>query len=152
MTRIRIATITLTIALATLSAHAQQPGKGRKFLQHLVQFANAYQQAASGQSTYPGPPAYTGPSAYGVTTDGLIGTWIGGSGNGGDYASYQITLSLRDDGTYTKTLSAGGYGGMKGFGGTHQGTWTCSGTIVYLSGDGNWPASTVNLAAFRRVN
>ncbi len=79
--------------------------------------------------------------------DSLIGTW---HFSGGDLSAQQtIDLALRADGTYTKTLSANVRGAH--YGGTHSGTWTASGTVVYLSGDGNWPAVSHDLSRFTRV-
>lgn len=75
----------------------------------------------------------------------LVGTWIFQTGDAG--ASYRITLELRADGTYTKTLETN-----VSVGGTHSGTWSNRGSVVYLSGDGNWPASSHDLAKFHRVS
>ena len=74
-----------------------------------------------------------------------VGTWEGGRGDAG--ATYRITLTLNADGTYRKTLATN-----IGAGGTHSGTWSLKGTTVYLSGDGNWPASSHDLSTFRKVN
>jgi hypothetical protein len=69
----------------------------------------------------------------------------------------KIVLTLRSDGTYTKTLIArssqysGGYTGTgPTMGGTHSGTWSAQGTLVRLSGDGNWPATTHDVREFSR--
>lgn len=76
----------------------------------------------------------------------LAGVWIRVRSDGSTYQ--KITLILREDGTYTKTLEARVNG--SNYGGTHQGTWTARGTVVSLSGDGNWPALTHDLAEFQR--
>jgi len=87
----------------------------------------------------------------------LIGTWV--SEDAGSVHYTHIEISLRADGTYTKTLQArtpgwggGGIVGAPSLGGTHSGRWTANGMIVHLSGDGNWPASDYNLQGFRKVN
>jgi hypothetical protein len=91
----------------------------------------------------------------GETNGGLIGTWV--YEDAGSVHFTRIEITLRPDGTYTKTLGArtpgwgGGGKGIGGLGGTHQGRWTSSGMVVYLSGDGNWPQSTHDLSGFRRV-
>jgi hypothetical protein len=77
---------------------------------------------------------------------GLVGTWKYQTSDGPTYQA--ITLTLKSDGTYTKTLDAQ-VGGAK-YGGTHSGTWTASGTVVALSGDGNFPAFTHDLATFTK--
>jgi hypothetical protein len=83
-----------------------------------------------------------------ASVDGdLAGTWeyVGGDGGG----QQKITLILRSDQTYTKTLDATVNGAH--YGGTHSGTWTSEGMTVRLSGDGNWPPYTHDLSAFRKV-
>jgi hypothetical protein len=62
--------------------------------------------------------------------------------------SQRIVLILRSDGSYTKTLDARVNGAN--YGGTHSGTWTANGTVVSLSGDGNWPAYTHDLSTFQK--
>jgi hypothetical protein len=77
----------------------------------------------------------------------LQGTW---EYNGGDAGGQQkITLILRSDHSYTKTLEAHVQGAN--YGGTHSGTWTADGKIVHLSGDENWPPYTHDLSLFRKV-
>ena len=77
----------------------------------------------------------------------LPGTW---EYEGGDGSAHQkITLILRSDQTYTKTLEAKVNGAS--YGGTHSGTWTADGMAVRLSGDGNWPPYTHDLSRFRKV-
>ncbi len=76
----------------------------------------------------------------------LAGTWR--YQNSDTYTFQKITLVLRADGTYTKTLEARVNGSP--YGGTHSGTWTASGTVVNLSGDGNWPAYSHDLSTFRK--
>ncbi len=76
----------------------------------------------------------------------LTGTWVREKS---DAATYQkITLVLRADGTYTKTLVARVNGAP--YGGAHNGTWSARGSVVSLSGDGNWPPISHDLAEFRR--
>lgn len=77
----------------------------------------------------------------------LVGAW---HFSGGDLSAHQtIDLELRGDGTYTKEFSATVQGAP--YGGTHSGTWTARGMVVYLSGDGNWPAVSHDLSRFTRV-
>jgi hypothetical protein len=89
------------------------------------------------------------------TNSGLIGTWVYEDAGSVHYTRIEITL--RPDGTYTKTLRArtpgwgGGGTGIGGLGGTHHGRWTARGMVVSLSGDGNWPPSTHDLSSFRRI-
>jgi hypothetical protein len=91
----------------------------------------------------------------GETNSELIGTWVYEDAGSVHYTRIEITL--RPDGTYTKTLQGrtpgwgGGGTGIGGLGGTHQGRWTAKGMVVDLSGDGNWPQSTHDLSSFRRV-
>jgi len=82
----------------------------------------------------------------------LVGTWVGGAGDGG--GSYVVELELHADGTYKKTLTArvsNPDGTGNGYGGSHNGTWTAKGSVVYLSGDGNWPPYSHDLSKFRKV-
>lgn len=77
----------------------------------------------------------------------LVGTW---QYEGGDAGGQQkITLTLRADHSYTKTLDANVQGSH--YGGTHSGTWSARGMVVDLSGDGNWPPYTHDLSSFRKV-
>ena len=80
-------------------------------------------------------------------TDQLAGTWVRERSDSNTYQ--KITLTLRGDGTYTKVLVAQVNGAP--YGGTHDGTWTAKGTVVSLSGDGNWPRITHDLAEFKKV-
>ena len=89
-------------------------------------------------------------------SDSLAGVWVSEESSAVYYK--RIELTLRADGTYTKTLKArtSGYGGAgtvgaPSLGGTHSGRWSASGMVVHLSGDGNWPAAVHNLAEFQRV-
>ena len=77
----------------------------------------------------------------------LTGTWEYEGGDGG--AQEKITLTLRADHSYTKTLEANVQGSP--YGGTHSGTWTANGKVVSLSGDGNWPPYTHDLSLFNKV-
>jgi hypothetical protein len=86
----------------------------------------------------------------------LAGTWRYESASGVGYT--EIVLVLKADGTYTKHLKfrtpamySGAVGSGPTGGGEHSGTWTATGTVVSLSGDGNWPASTHDLSEFHRV-
>ncbi len=97
----------------------------------------------------------TGPNpifvATGDTQD-LVGSWVGGAGDGG--AAYVVELELHADGTYKKTLTAktnNADGSHSGYGGSHSGTWKAKGSVVYLSGDGNWPPYSHDLSKFRKV-
>ncbi len=87
--------------------------------------------------------------ANGATADDrdLVGTWEFQGGEGS--AEQKITLTLRRDHSYTKTLEASVNGVP--YGGTHSGTWNADGMNVRLSGDGNWPPYTHNLSSFHRV-
>ena len=79
----------------------------------------------------------------------LAGTWEG-QGLSDSRARQFITLELRADGTYTKTLDSVVDG--KHYGGTHSGTWKfLSSRQVFLSGDGNWPSYTQDLSLLRKV-
>ncbi len=69
----------------------------------------------------------------------LVGSWHKQAFDG--YFAYSTTIDLRSDGTYTKTLRTG----------AHSGSWTSSGTIVHLSGDGHWPPTNEDLSAFRKI-
>jgi hypothetical protein len=69
----------------------------------------------------------------------LVGTWFKEVFDG--YARYTTTLTLRSDGTYTKSL----------IGTNHSGTWTSSGKFVHLSGDGNYPPTNEDLSLFRKT-
>ena len=77
-----------------------------------------------------------------------VGTWEMESGDSG--AHQKITLALRADNTYSKTLEAR-VGGSP-YGGTHEGTWTAKGTVVNLSGDGKWPPYSHDLSQFRKIH
>ncbi len=80
------------------------------------------------------------PSSFNNSSDQqLVGSWYKEVFDG--YFAYSTTLDLRSDGTYTKTIRTG----------AHSGTWTSSGTIVHLSGDGHWPPTNENLSAFRKT-
>lgn len=85
--------------------------------------------------------------AESAAANALVGTWKGTAGD--SYAHQYVTLELRGDGTYTKTLSAA-VGGSN-YGGTHEGTWKANGMTVYLSGDGNWPPYSHDLSKFQKV-
>ena len=91
----------------------------------------------------------------GEMNSGLIGTWVYEDAGSVHYTRIEITL--RPDGTYAKTLQArtpgwgGGGSGIGGLGGTQQGRWTATETVVHLSGDGNWPQSSYDLSSFKRV-
>jgi hypothetical protein len=76
----------------------------------------------------------------------LVGTWRYSTSDAN--TSEKISLVLRDDGTYTKTLDAKVNGVP--YGGTHSGKWTARGLVVSLSGDGNWPPYTHDLARFQK--
>jgi hypothetical protein len=76
----------------------------------------------------------------------LVGTWRYETAD--DRTYQKITLNLNGNGTYTKTLDARVDGAK--YGGTHSGTWTASGTVVALSGDGHFPAITHDLATFTK--
>jgi hypothetical protein len=76
----------------------------------------------------------------------LAGTWRYATRDAS--TSQKITLVLRGDGTYTKTLEA--RVNAADYGGTHSGTWTAKGMVVHLSGDGNWPAYTHDLSTFTK--
>lgn len=78
----------------------------------------------------------------------LAGTWIREKSD--SYTYQKITLVLRSDGTYTKTLVARVNGAP--YGGTHSGNWTARGSMVHLSGDGNWPAVDHDLSEFQRAS
>jgi len=105
--------------------------------------------AATGCGSSPSGAPYSRSSADAPSNrKALAGTYYY---EGGDSGGYQkITLTLRSDGTYTKVLNAA-VPGLSGLGGTHSGTWTASGTSVTLSGDGNFPAFTHDLSAFRKI-
>jgi len=77
----------------------------------------------------------------------LVGTWEYDGGDAG--AQQKITLILRSDHSYTKTLEAHVQGAN--YGGTHSGTWTANGKVVRLSGDDNWPPYTHDLSLFRKL-
>ncbi len=86
----------------------------------------------------------------------LAGVWVSEVASAVYYK--RIELTLRPDGTYTKTFTArtSGYGGAgtvgaPSLGGTHSGRWTADGLVVHLSGDGNWPPFDHNLAEFQKV-
>lgn len=86
----------------------------------------------------------------------LAGTWRYESASAVGYQ--EIVLELKADGTYTKQLkfrTPTMYSGMVGSGptggGEHSGTWTATGTVVSLSGDRRWPASSHDLSGFQRV-
>jgi hypothetical protein len=81
----------------------------------------------------------------------LVGVWFKETA---DLSSFQrLKLTLRPDGTYTKEswmrMSAYGTGYIPG---RHDGTWRSSGSVVYLSGDGNYPASNHDLSGFERLH
>ena len=80
--------------------------------------------------------------------------WLKSSGD--MVASHTTLLTLRSDGTYTKQFEAAVGGALAyistGFGGTHDGTWTREGDLVYLSGDGVWPPYTEDLKLFRQIS
>lgn len=77
----------------------------------------------------------------------LVGTWE--SDESTSRTQKHVELFLRGDGTYTKILAAR-VDGLP-YGGTHDGTWTNQGMLVYLSGDGNWPATTEDLRNMQKV-
>ena len=77
----------------------------------------------------------------------LAGTWDYERSDAG--GQEKITLILRADHSYTKTLEANVQGSH--YGGTHSGTWTARGMVVSLSGDGNWPPYTHDLSLFRKI-
>jgi hypothetical protein len=79
------------------------------------------------------------PSTLNNSNQQLVGTWFKEVFD--KHAYYTATLVLRGDGTYTKALAFG----------THSGTWTSSGTIVHLSGNGSWPPADENLSLFRKT-
>jgi hypothetical protein len=104
------------------------------------------------------PPAAITVSEFGQTQTGnpSVGVWVYEDAGSVHYT--HIELTLRSDGTYTKTLQArtpgwggGGVVGAAGLGGTHSGTWTANGSVVHLSGDGNWPPYDHNLTTFRKI-
>ena len=78
----------------------------------------------------------------------LVGTWHYEGGDSG--GQQKIDLELRSDGTYSKTLVA--YVRGHRYGGQHEGTWTAQGSMVHLSGDGNWPPYDHDLSLFRKTN
>lgn len=85
----------------------------------------------------------------------LVGLWVQESSSAVTYS--RIDLLLRADGSYTKRLltrtpmmTGGQLGSGPSIGGTHSGTWTAYGTIVHLSGDGNWPAYQHDLRLFTK--
>jgi hypothetical protein len=116
------------------------------------------EEAAAEESFQLAAPAYSTiqpGNAYESAASPLVGTWVQESASAVNYTRIEITL--RADGTYTKTLIArtpmthGGYvGSGPSLGGTHSGTWTANGMIVNLSGDGNWPPYQHDLRLFRR--
>lgn len=89
-------------------------------------------------------PVYSTIPAEPTHMDDVAGTWTGGKCDPG--ACYQIILELRADGTYTKQLKTN-----IGVGGAHSGTYRVRGTVVYLSGDGNWPPYSHDLSQFQKV-
>jgi hypothetical protein len=60
-----------------------------------------------------------------------------------------ITLELRDDGKYLKTLDAQLRG--QSFHNTEGGTWTGSGPVITCSGDGNAPPSRHDLRLYNKL-
>lgn len=61
----------------------------------------------------------------------------------------RITLQIREDGTYTKTLDASLKG--KSFHGSEQGSWAANGPLVLLSGDSQFPASRHDLRNYKKI-
>ena len=77
----------------------------------------------------------------------LAGTW---QKEVADARSSATTLlTLRADKTYTKIFRAKVDGAN--YGGTHDGRWSANGTVVQLSGDGNWPPTREDLREFRKL-
>lgn len=99
--------------------------------------------------------ASPGLQQFGETNSGLIGTWV--YEDAGSVHFTRIEISLRPDGTYTKTMRVrtsgwgGGGTGIGGLGGTHRGRWTATGMVVHLSGDAHWPQCTHDLSSFKRI-
>ncbi len=60
-----------------------------------------------------------------------------------------ITLELREDGKYVKTLDANLRG--QSFHNTEGGTWTGLGPVVTCSGDGNAPPSRHDLGLYKKL-
>jgi hypothetical protein len=85
--------------------------------------------------------------AHRVVDERFVGTWLKEVSDA--TAQQKITLVLRRDGTYRKTLHAVIQG--VSYGGTHEGTWSINGTIVQLSGDGKWPPYSHDLSEFRQI-
>lgn len=77
----------------------------------------------------------------------FVGAWVRQTSD--PEASQKIILILRSDGTYRKTLDALVRGVP--YGGTHEGTWTMSGTVVQLSGNRTWPPYSHDLSKFQRL-
>jgi hypothetical protein len=120
--------------------------------------AEEQQRAADTATRQAFVPAISDAASFGGggESNSLAGVWFSEVASAVQYK--RIDLTLRPDGTYTKTFTArtsgwGGAGtvGAPSLGGTHTGRWTANGMMVHLSGDGNWPASDHNLAEFRRV-
>ena len=101
--------------------------------------------AAHATDPLPAPALST--AAEADVPDQLVGTWVREKSDANTYQ--KITLTLRGDGTYTKALEARVNGAP--YGGTHDGTWSARGSVVYLSGDGNWPRITHDLSEFRKA-
>jgi hypothetical protein len=98
-------------------------------------------------------------SASAAASNSLVGTWRYESASLSHYQ--EIVLDLHPNGTYDKRfrarssqyMSIGGIGHTgtgPTMGGDHSGTWTANGSIVRLSGDGNWPPVTHDLSQFTR--
>jgi hypothetical protein len=109
----------------------------------VVSFAGSHAAFASPEAENTGLTSVIS-TAYEDVDQSLVGKWVFVKGDAG--ATYRITLILRGNGGYTKTLETN-----IGAGGTHSGTWTSEGTVVHLSGDGNWPAYSHDLAQFQKV-
>ena len=96
------------------------------------------------------PTGCTNHSVPTAETGTLAGIWVYEATT--TYTTEKITLILRIDGTYTKTLEASS-GTLRGLGGTHSGTWQALGTSqVRLSGSAQWPDFTHDLAQFRKID
>jgi hypothetical protein len=92
------------------------------------------------QASYSSASSAAQPSSLSNSDQQLVGTWFKEVFDG--YARYTTTLDLRGNGTYTKAL----------IGSNHSGTWTSSGKIVHLSGNGNYPPTDENLSLFRKTH
>jgi hypothetical protein len=130
-----------------LTSVSLQTGQLIQFMFEPGKFKEAYASAQSilntvewGQNAAPQPAQRA--------RDPYLGTWQREVKD--STGETKITLELRADGTYTKTLDAFLRG--RAFHGSETGTWTADGPVVQCSGDGNSPASTHNLQYYQKIS